>query len=309
VTEKIVARSYDKFFNLGERFETKLDALARTLVFPVVAYKKGNGFLGITGFDDEKDNVEDPTGGLIVASKTTLTGPYAQLFRSMLEEHAKQYMVHPGSSPDSLSDESNAENIKLFLERFAEFLRDNNASATFEVIHPEKDPHIIEYDRPRLILLDVINRTDVYHKWPLDKVVEVADVFGFETNKRPEDLIHFNNWAEFRAWYDAQQQGWDPDTEGWVIEDAKGFMTKFKLPFYNFWKKMRWLREKLCERSPQIRGGFIQTPEEQKVFKFMKTIPRDKLGAKRGLQHVMSIIEIRREYLASLEAVLIQQEA
>ena len=50
-TGRIVARSYEKFFNVGEREDTKLDALSKTLQYPVTFYNKENGFLGITGYD------------------------------------------------------------------------------------------------------------------------------------------------------------------------------------------------------------------------------------------------------------------
>ena len=43
----IVARSYDKFFNLYEREESSLESLERTLSYPVQVYVKENGFLGI----------------------------------------------------------------------------------------------------------------------------------------------------------------------------------------------------------------------------------------------------------------------
>lgn len=49
VDYKIVARSYDKFFNINERPETILNNLQYKLQFPVVAYVKENGFLGIVG--------------------------------------------------------------------------------------------------------------------------------------------------------------------------------------------------------------------------------------------------------------------
>ena len=43
--QKVVARAYDKFFNINERPETKFDMLQHKLVFPAVAYVKENGFL------------------------------------------------------------------------------------------------------------------------------------------------------------------------------------------------------------------------------------------------------------------------
>ena len=46
-TNKIVARSYDKFFAVDERNETRISNLQNTLKFPMTAYLKENGFLGM----------------------------------------------------------------------------------------------------------------------------------------------------------------------------------------------------------------------------------------------------------------------
>ncbi len=301
-TGKIAARSYDKFFNIGERWETKLDALQRNLAFPAVVYEKYNGFLGITGFDDEKDTPDDPHEALIVASKTTLGGSFAKLFRGMLEEHFSRHHVRSLDAPEEVVSSEDAQRAYIVnsqLQLFAEFLRLGNLSLVFEVIHPDKDPHIIEYAEPRLVLLDAVVRSDRYEKKTYEELLAIGEIFGFEVKQQ---ALVLNSWAEFRDWYDSQTRGWDLSLEGYVIEGANGFMTKFKLPAYNFWKKMRWLKEKLCERSPQIRGGFIQTPEEQKVFAFMRKLGRDKL-------YPMDIISIRKAMEEEAKEVLQPQEA
>lgn len=63
--KKVVARSYDKFFNIDEMPETKMEALEK-LAFPVTAYKKENGFLGIIS-------------GVGVFSKTTNNSPHVDI--------------------------------------------------------------------------------------------------------------------------------------------------------------------------------------------------------------------------------------
>ena len=78
-TQEIVARGYEKFFNVGERPETQLSALRETLAWPVVAYVKENGYLGNLGYDSE-------TGDLFVASKSTPDGEFADWFREILED-------------------------------------------------------------------------------------------------------------------------------------------------------------------------------------------------------------------------------
>ena len=78
-TQRIVARAYDKFFNINEREETKFDTLQRNLTFPVTAYVKENGFLGIVSYNAETDD-------LFVTTKSNPDGEYAQYLRAMLHQ-------------------------------------------------------------------------------------------------------------------------------------------------------------------------------------------------------------------------------
>ena len=57
----IVARSYDKFFNLYEREESSLESLERTLSYPVQVYVKENGFLGIMSANPYYDKALEST--------------------------------------------------------------------------------------------------------------------------------------------------------------------------------------------------------------------------------------------------------
>lgn len=75
--QKIVARAYDKFFNINERPETELDKLQDKLAFPVRAYVKENGYLGIVSNNPE-------TGKLFVTTKSNPEGSYAEWFAEAL---------------------------------------------------------------------------------------------------------------------------------------------------------------------------------------------------------------------------------
>ena len=72
---KIVARGYDKFFNLDENQNNKRSVLKKKLAFPVHAYRKENGFLGLIYWEEEYHRIR-------FATKSSLDGPYVQ----MLEE-------------------------------------------------------------------------------------------------------------------------------------------------------------------------------------------------------------------------------
>ncbi|HJL44967.1 MAG TPA: RNA ligase, partial [Polyangiaceae bacterium LLY-WYZ-15_(1-7)] len=66
----VVARSYDKFFNLGERPETTMGALKERLAWPVTGWVKENGYLGIVGYDAREE-------ALVFASKSSLESDFA----------------------------------------------------------------------------------------------------------------------------------------------------------------------------------------------------------------------------------------
>lgn len=217
-TREIVSRGYEKFFNVGERPETELAALAGKMSFPIKLYVKENGFLGNLGYDARTDR-------LFVASKSTPDGPFAEMFRKILS--------------DTL-DEARQ-------ERLRRYLRDSEASMTFEVIDPVNDPHMIEYEAPKVVLLDVLRRNENFEKADFEVVEAVGKRLGFDTKKL---AITFRDARSFAGWYaratrDLSYRHGGKHVEGFVIEDANGFMTKVKLPYYGFWKRMRSMKDRI----------------------------------------------------------------
>lgn len=211
-TSVIAARGYDKFFNIGELPSTQIEALADSFHYPVQLYMKENGFLGNLGYDERRDT-------LMIASKSTSDGDFAGWFRDILA--------------DTLTEQS--------CERLRRYLRDTESSMTFEVNDPVNDPHIIEYDNPHIVLLDVVRRSTDFRKASYDVVREVGDFFGLEVKQK---AMRFESKIQLLAWYrkvenDMSHQFKGKFIEGYVFEDASGFMTKWKSPYYKFWKQMR----------------------------------------------------------------------
>ncbi|MCY9757723.1 AAA family ATPase [Paenibacillus alvei] len=238
-TKEIVSRSYNKFFNVNERSFTKLNALADNLVFPVQVYDKPNGYLGTVGYDSESDS-------LVFTSKSTNKGDHAGWLKDLFIKQVGYFGV---------------ESIK-------QDLKDMNVNLVFEVVKVKEDPHIIEYEEDRLVLLDLVNRTVQYSKLPYSDVVRFASHYGLEYKK----LMHtFENWTEFYFWYRDVTADFSIKDEGFVIEDSVGFMTKIKLPYYSFWKQFRSIKDKFAKRREHtVKGGSLYTPLHNKVFKWMK---------------------------------------
>lgn len=246
-TSEIVARGYDKFFNIGELPSTQIEVLTETLQFPVTLYLKENGYLGNLGYDARNDVP-------MVASKSTPDGDFAGWFR------------------DILADKVSPQNF----ERLRRYLRDTESSMTFEVIDPINDPHIIEYDEANIVLLDVVRRATDFRKASYDTVKEVGEYFGIDVKQR---AMRFESKIQFLAWYRKAEKDGLAHTfnrkpvEGFVIEDAAGFMTKWKAPYYKFWKQMRTQHNrvrKMLENSQMPRdaataiGGWHWMTEEMR---------------------------------------------
>lgn len=214
--KKIVARSYDKFFAIGERPETQMEALKKNLSFPVVAYVKENGYLGIvSGLSN---------GELFVASKSTNKGEYADHLRKMID--------------DRLTEENKSE--------LAEWLYTNNYSAVFEVIDPEFDPHIVKYHYSKLVLLDIISNEIEFKPISDNDYYNVVTKFDFFDTRECEP----RTFAELIENYDQLVQFLDKwnevvGIEGFVLRDSSNFMFKVKLKWYKYWKHIRSISEQL----------------------------------------------------------------
>lgn len=203
---KVVARSYNKFFNIGERPETEMDSLRENLVFPVCAYVKYNGFLAMIS--------ADPTEGgkLFIASKSTNEGDFAGYIRDVLDKTLTTAQQ----------------------EEFAEYLHKNDCTAVFECIDPIHDQHIVEYSHPHLVLLDLVYNDFNYSHAGYYTLIDVAGHFGFYCKVLSKVIA---NWQEFETFIDK----WAARAyiEGFVFEDANGFMVKYKTPWYKNWKQAR----------------------------------------------------------------------
>lgn len=221
---KVAARAYDKFFNINERPETKFDMLQYKLQFPVTAYVKENGFLGIVSYNEYEDD-------LLIASKSTIDSQFAQWLKDMLYEKV---------SSDNLM-------------KIKEFIKENNVSFVFECVDMKNDPHIIEYPESELFLLDIVRNDMEFSKYEYDQMVDIANQFGL-THK--EKAFEIATWQEFYDWhYDILEEDYEYNgrkIEGFVIEDSVGYMTKLKLVYYNFWKFMRSVSHEA------IRNGYIR---------------------------------------------------
>lgn len=250
ISNKIVARSYDKFFNINEKKETKLENLTRKLCFPVSCYLKYNGYLGILGYDKTKDR-------LLFCSKTRFDKEYSEYFEKVFyQKHRQNY------------------------EKIKEYIKQNDVSLVFEVIDKDNDPHIIEYTENQIILLDIIDNKIKFYNKPYEELIKVANYLELSVKEKAYQL---NSLTEFFEWYNKVIK---PDytykneyIEGFVIADSNNFMVKLKCEYYKLWKSLRGIAENVMrvnengERKGCIeKTSKLSTPEMNLFYGFLKRL-------------------------------------
>lgn len=241
---KIVARAYDKFFNINERPETKFSNLRYKLQFPVTAYIKENGFLGIVGWNTE-------TNDLLITSKSNPTGEFSEYLKRAL------YSIYGSQT----------------IQKMKTYIKDNDVSFIFECCDMINDPHIIEYPESKVVLLDIVKNKITYEKLPYDELVALADNMGFVVK---EKAFVIDSWEDFFDWYNditAEEYKYKGNyIEGFVIEDSVGYMTKIKLHYYKFWKRLRSVAQSVLKYGSYKYTGSLLTPLENEFYGWCKML-------------------------------------
>ena len=250
MTGDVKLRSYNKFFNLNERPETELNNLANTLSFPIEIRTKENGYLAILGVINDE---------LVFASKSTTEGMHVDLFKNLFQK-----------LPTSLQEE-----IKELLKR-------NCCSMMFEVISQE-DTHIIKYDQDHLYVLDMIQNTlDVNGKHidvsfsremlaELDSILKKYDTQLISIVKTVQQV---NTMDELTNIINKELNS-HHESEGFVLVDSNGFMTKFKGPYYNTWKHRRNRILEPYQQNGKIPYENCKNEDDRKFADFLSTLEYD----------------------------------
>ena len=265
LTGDVKLRSYNKFFNLNERPETELNNLANTLSFPVEIRTKENGYLAILGVINDE---------LVFASKSTTEGMHVDLFKNLFQK-----------LPTSLQEEIN------------ELLKCNCCSMMFEVISQE-DTHIIKYDQDHLYVLDMIQNTlDVNGKHidvsfsrkrlaELDSILKKYDTQLISIVKTVQQV---NTMDELTNIINKELNS-HHESEGFVLVDSNGFMTKFKGPYYNTWKHRRNRILEPYQQNGKIPYENCKNEDDRKFADFLSTLEYD-VVCKSTLLNIKAMME------------------
>ena len=245
---KVFARGYHKFFNINEVSDTQIENLNDSLEYPVNAYVKYNGFLGLLAYDSYTDD-------LAFMSKS------------------KMYRTDKDVYPKLFKDIFYASTTAAIREDIKRFLKITDYTLVFEVIDPVNDPHIIKYDRPQIILLDCIVNILEDKKLPYRILEYIGASYHFNVKQLYKT---FDDWNSLYGWImdvsenDVIVNG--EHIEGFVIESSNGFMTKLKLPYYKEWKFMRSVSHTVANIGYLEKTSCLTNALENYFYGFVKKL-------------------------------------
>ena len=239
---KIVARGYEKFFNINEQESSKLFNLRDWFneSNSVIAYKKYNGFLGLLSYYNKQ---------LQFHSKSRNDGEYAEYFKNLFN---KQYN-------------------KFQKDYITDYLKENNVTIAYEVIDLENDPHIIDEKESRIVLLDIIENELDFRRKSYPYLEGFAKSIGLNNTQYKQVYKVFSTYRELTEFYDEHTKDTnfnDTDIEGIVIECGNK-MTKLKFNYYKFWKGMRSVSEAV-QGNRQVKLNQLYNATANYFYKFLK---------------------------------------
>lgn len=224
---RIVARGYDKFFNIDEVPRTKMEWITENTKGPYEVTVKANGcIIFIAGLQD---------GSLVVCSKHS-TGPRDDVNRNHAEAGEKFLLEQLGKM--------NIDPKKLGLELF-----DRNLTAVAEYCDDLFEEHVLEYknDSRGLYLHGLNKNTPEFNTLPFTEIDKFAHKYGFKPidfviKDSIDELNDFLNECKEIGSYNGD------DVEGFVIrchlrdENNSTFFFKYKFeePYlmYRQWREV-----------------------------------------------------------------------
>lgn len=224
IKKTVSARSYNKFFNLDEMPETSYDTIYDKVEYPINAYDKYDGFLGILGYDTLSDKQLFCSKSIVLRKGET----NSEFNASMVKE------VLTGVFGDAV------------LDKIKKYQKAHNVSFVFEILYPDKDKHIIKpnmsssYDAK---LLDIVDNSITYNKLPYDEMLKVAKTLGVGKNHCKALYRTVNNKKDLEKLFadTINNKIHNYPYEGLVFEDANGFMFKLKCSYFQYWKAVKSL--------------------------------------------------------------------
>lgn len=229
---EIVARSFNKFFNLEEVPETRFENLEKSLKFPVTIREKLDGSLGIISLVNGLPHF---------FSKTTDNSMHSEILK-------RKWKQIPSITRSAL--------IRL--------MYDLNISIVVEMIDNE-DQHIINYKQECLYLLAFVKNTLKTEYINIESCLETRNIkLDNKTLKIPKICHISNDFDDLKNYLENIIR--KVKFEGVVCTDANNFHFKYKSAFYNEWKTHReTLYRYLDSKEPNRDFEFYQFLKDNNI--------------------------------------------
>lgn len=236
---QVFARAYPKIFNAEEYEKGELE---QTIEMPLKVWRKENGFLCLV----KKHPTEDR---LVFMTKAAMDTEYAGIAKEVIERNVDVERT-----------------IRVFKTM-------GDITLVFEVIDPIRDPHIIKYNRAHCVLLDAVeNRIDKFAKLDYGVLTTIAKTIKTQIKLSPyfmhkgispkDALSRIEKIANFEHAF----------IEGFVIEDASGFMWKQKTIYYNRWKRVRSILNSIKKIRRLVVPYHALDEEQTKFFRHYESV-------------------------------------
>ena len=159
------------------------------------------------------------------------------------------------------------------LDAVKDYIKRMNVTFVFEVILVDKDPHMIKYEEDTVVLLDIIYNTLDFRHMSYEMLQFTGVRLGFSVKRKAKTL---NNWNEFVSWYETEVNIPENNIlEGFVLEDAEGFMTKIKTDYYNFWKRMRYVANEIAKNGFIKKQSLVSEPLAHAFYTWLLIQPKE----------------------------------
>lgn len=220
----VIARSYNKFFNFGERECISFQEM-EILEYPLNVYEKANGYLSLLTVDNRNNQ-------WFFSSKSTTDGEYALHFKNMI--------------------------LPYINNQLKEYIIENNITIVFEVIDPVWDPHIEKYNEPQLIILDAIINNISFQKLEFNELENINSLFLENDLIRVKTFIKsLNSIKDLKLLIGDLEPDdlLDEHIEGYVIEENKldnPYIFKLKSKWYSYWKKIRGIQNNIYSNKSKL---------------------------------------------------------
>lgn len=237
--KKVVARGYDKFFEIGEREDNTLEKIKIDDEFDV--YVKENGYLALMSYNRKLDEMMYMTKQMSSLDNEDSMSEHVIWAKEIINKSVKN------------------------MKALDKYLKDNDVTVIFEIIDPIRDTHVIKYDEQKAIMLDIVDNSINFNSKKFHHVEELSKACKCEHKMWVMRMRNGKQSIENMIRDMSDSMG----IEGYVIKDGSGHMYKLKTPYYKRWKKLRTVKNSVYAKGEYVGNQSLQRGIEREFYEWL----------------------------------------